>query len=430
MAKARCSDSYVLAANEAVQLHGGIDITDEHDTGFFMQPARACELNFGDVAHFRERYAQLNGYSTPCVDRGPRARFDPLHQPAVQAKHRPLFARPRATRRLRPVKAMLCKAFGPPESLVLEEQPQKPLGPGQVRIAVHAAGVNFPDVLMIQGKYQFKPPFPFAPGAEVAGQVTEVAPDVTTVKVGERVMAMVGAGGFADEAIAAAVSCMTLPKSMDYTVAAGFSMTYGTSYYALVQRAQMQPGEVLLVHGAAGGVGTAAVDIGKKLGAKIIATGGSDEKLARIAKHYGIEHTINYKTETNWKEKVRAITGGKGADVVYDAVGGELLETSLRCLNWNGRVLVIGFAGGDIPKVPANLVLLKSASLIGVFWGAWLGREPDVNRKNFQTMFEWYEAGALKPIISHTFPLPRAADALNCVINREVVGKCVITTGR
>ncbi|HEX7476275.1 MAG TPA: NADPH:quinone oxidoreductase family protein [Polyangiales bacterium] len=328
------------------------------------------------------------------------------------------------------MKAMLCKAFGPPESLVLEEQPSKPLGPGQVRIAVHAAGVNFPDVLMIQGKYQFKPPFPFAPGAEVAGEVVEVAPDVTSVQKGERVMAMIGAGGFADEAIAAAVSCMQLPKSMDYVVAAGFSMTYGTSYYALVQRAQLKSGEVLLVHGAAGGVGTAAIDLGKKLGAKIIATGGSDDKLARIAKHYGLEHTINYQTEPAWKDRVKAITAGRGADVVYDAVGGDLLESSLRCVNWNSRVLVIGFAGGEIPKIPANLVLLKGASLIGVFWGAWLGREPQVNRANFQTMFEWYEAGTLKPIVSHTFPIERAADALNCVIRREVVGKCVITTGR
>lgn len=328
------------------------------------------------------------------------------------------------------MKAMLCKAFGPPESLVLEELPAPALTAGQVRIAVHAAGVNFPDVLMIQGKYQFKPPFPFAPGAEVAGEVLEVAPDVTGVKVGERVMAMVGAGGFADEAIAAANACMTLPKSMDYATAAGFSMTYGTSCYALMQRAQLKAGETLLVHGAAGGVGTAAVDIGKILGAKIIATGGSDEKLARIAKHYGVEHVLNYKSDTKWRESVKALTGGQGADVVYDSVGADVLEQSLRCVAWNGRILIIGFAGGDIPKIPANLILLKNASLVGVFWGAWLGREPDVNRKNFAQMFEWYEAGKLKPIVSHQFPLDRAGDALNAIINREVVGKCVITMGR
>jgi NADPH:quinone reductase len=328
------------------------------------------------------------------------------------------------------MKAMLCKAFGPPESLVLEELPSPALSAGQVRIAVHAAGVNFPDVLMIQGKYQFKPPFPFAPGAEVAGEILEVAPDVTSPNVGDRVMALVGAGGFADEAVAAAGACIPLPKSMDYVTGAGFQMTYGTSYYALVQRAQLHAGETLLIHGAAGGVGTAAIDIGRNLGAKIIATGGSDEKLARVAKHYGVEHVINYRTTPNWRDTLKAMTGGLGPNVVYDAVGAELLEPSIRSVAWNGRILVIGFAGGDIPKIPANLLLLKSAALIGVFWGAWLGREPHVNRANFETMFEWHAAGKLAPIVSHTFPLERASDALNAIIHREVVGKCVITTGR
>jgi NADPH2:quinone reductase len=327
------------------------------------------------------------------------------------------------------MKAMLCTAFGPPESLVLEELPSKPLASGQVRILVHAAGVNFPDVLMIEGKYQFKPPFPFAPGSEVAGEVVETAPDVESPKRGDRVMATVGFGGFADEAVALAASCMVLPASMNYVTAAGFSMTYGTSYYALVQRAALLPGEVLLVHGAAGGVGSAAIDIGRNLGAKLIATGGSDEKLARIAQQYGVEHVINYRTQPNWKDKVKELTMANGANVVYDAVGGDVLENSLRCVSWNGRVLVIGFASGEIPKVPANLVLLKNCSLVGVFWGAWLGREPAVNRKNFATMFAWHEAGKLKPIVSHTFPLAQAKDALYALINREVVGKCVITTG-
>jgi NADPH2:quinone reductase len=326
------------------------------------------------------------------------------------------------------MKAMLCKAFGPPESLVLEELPSKPLPVGQVRILVHAAGVNFPDVLMIAGKYQFKPPFPFAPGSEVAGEVIETAPDVATPKRGDRVMAMVGAGGFADELVAPAGACMVLPASMDYVTAAGFSMTYGTSYYALVQRAAIQPGEFLLVHGAAGGVGTAALDIGRNLGAKLIATGGDDKKLERVAAQYGVEHVINYRNEPNWKDKVKALTMSQGADVIYDAVGGEILENSLRCVSWNGRVLVIGFASGEIPKVPANLVLLKNASLVGVFWGAWLARDPAVNRKNFATMFAWHEANKLKPIVSHTFPLAQAKDALYALIHREVVGKCVITT--
>lgn len=326
------------------------------------------------------------------------------------------------------MKAMLCKAFGPPESLVLEEIPSKPLAAGQVRIHVRAAGVNFPDVLMIQGKYQFKPPFPFAPGSEVAGEVIETAPDVESPKRSDRVMAMVGSGGFADEALAPASACMVLPASMDYVTAAGFSMTYGTGYYALAQRAVLMPGEVLLVHGASGGVGTAALDIGRNLGARLIATGGSDEKLERVARHYDVEHVLNYRTYPNWKDRVKELTMAEGANVIFDPIGGEMLENSLRCVSWNGRVLVIGFASGEIPRVPANLVLLKGASLVGVFWGAWLERERDVNRKNFATMFAWHEAGKLKPIVSHTFPLARAKDALYAIINREVVGKCVITT--
>lgn len=328
------------------------------------------------------------------------------------------------------MKALLCKAFGPVDSLSYEDAPSKPLGPGQVRIGIHAAGVNFPDVLMVQGKYQFKPPFPFAPGSEVAGEVLEVAPDVSSPKPGDRVIAMIGSGGFAEEAIAVAAACMPIPANMDYATAAGFSMTYGTSAYALWQRANLSAGEVLLVHGAAGGVGTAAIDIARNLGAKIIATGGSDDKLARLTEHYGVEHVVNYKTEPNWKDRVKELTQGKGADVIYDAVGGDVLEASLRCVNWNGRVLVIGFAAGDIPKIPANLVLLKNCSLVGVFWGAWVAREPGENRKNFAKLFALYEAGKLAPIVSHSFPLERAKDALHAIVNREVVGKAVITTGR
>jgi len=328
------------------------------------------------------------------------------------------------------MKAVLCRAFGPPESLVLEEIPSKSLGAGQVRIAVHAAGVNFPDLLMVQGKYPFKPPFPFAPGSEVAGEVVEVAPDVRSPKLGDRVLAMLGLGGFADEVVTAAQTCMVLPKRMDYVTAAGFSMSYGTSYYALVQRGQLQSGEVLLVHGASGGVGTAALDIGRQLGARSIATGGSDEKLQQVAQHYGVEHVINYRTQPRWLDRVKELTLAQGADVIFDAVGGELLEDSLRCVAWNGRVLVIGSAGGEIPRVPANLVLVRNSALVGVYWGAWVSREREANRQNFATLFEWYEAGKLKPIVSHTVPLARAKDALNALAQRQIVGKCVITTGR
>jgi NADPH2:quinone reductase len=326
------------------------------------------------------------------------------------------------------MKAIVCKSFGPPESLTLEELPSRALGAGQVRVAVHAAGVNFPDVLMIEGKYQFKPPFPFVPGSEIAGEVIEVGADVTTPKVGDRVMALVSVGGFSDEAIAAAHSCMVLPERMDYVTAAGFSMTYGTSYYALVQRGNLKSGEVLLVHGAAGGVGTAALDIGKNLGARLIATGGNDQKLERVAQQYGVEHVINYKTTPNWKDKVKELTLAQGADVIYDAVGGEVLEKSLRCVAWDGRVLVIGFASGEIPKLAANLVLLKNASLVGVFWGAWVSRARESNRANFETMFQWYNEGKLKPIVSHTFPLTQVKDALYAIVQRQVVGKCVIIT--
>jgi NADPH2:quinone reductase len=328
------------------------------------------------------------------------------------------------------MKAILCKAFGPPESLVLEELPSKALGAGQVRIAVHAAGVNFPDVLTVQGKYQFMPPFPFVPGSEVAGEVVETAPDVRTPKVGDRVMATVGVGGYAEEVVTAWNTCMILPSRMDYATAAGFSMTYGTSYYALVQRAKLKAGEVLLVHGASGGVGTAALDIGRNLGARLIATGGDHEKLERVSQQYGVENVINYRTQPNWHDKVKEITLAEGADVIYDAVGADMLEQSLKCVAWNGRVLVVGFAAGEIPKVPANLVLLKNASLVGVYWAAWVSRERESNRENFATMFAWYEAGKLKPLVSETFPLARAKDALNAIVQRQIVGKCVITTGR
>ncbi|MET0385894.1 MAG: NADPH:quinone oxidoreductase family protein, partial [Polyangiales bacterium] len=245
-----------------------------------------------------------------------------------------------------------------------------------------------------------------------------------------RVVATVAVGGFADEIVTGWINCTVIPNEMDYVTAAGFSMTYGTSYYALVQRANLQAGEVLLVHGASGGVGSAALDIGRNLGARLIATGGNDDKLARVAQQYGVEHVINYRTTPNWKDKVKELTLAQGADVIYDAVGNDVLESSIRCAAWNGRVLVIGFAGGEIPKIPANLVLLKNASLVGVFWGAWVVREREQNRSNFATMFEWYAAGKLKPIVSHTFPLAKTADALHALTQRQVVGKCVITTGR
>jgi NADPH:quinone reductase len=328
------------------------------------------------------------------------------------------------------MKAVLCKSYGPPESLSFEEIDSPPLARGGVRIGVHACGVNFPDVLIIKGEYQFKPPFPFSPGAEVSGVVLEVGSDVKDFAVGDRVIGMTGWNGFAEEVVVDAMKCLKMPAQMDFAAAAALPMTYGTSYHALVQRAQLAAGETLLVHGATGGVGTAAVEIGELLGARVIATAGSDEKLQALQKLYGVEHVINYRTNTAWRERVKELTNGNGADVIYDPVGGDVFEQSLRCINWNGRLLVVGFAGGPIPSAKANLILLKGCSVVGVFWGAFSAREPEVNRKNFAQLMTWYEQGSLKPAISHRFPLERAADALNAIVRREVVGKAVLLTSR
>jgi NADPH2:quinone reductase len=323
------------------------------------------------------------------------------------------------------MRAVLCKAYGPPESLVVEEIESPPLFPAGVRVRVHAAGVNFPDVLMIKGEYQFKPPFPFSPGAEVAGVVTEVGADVTNVNVGDRVIAMCGAGGFAEEVVVGANGVLPMPDEMDFVIGAGLTLTYGTSAYALMQRADLKAGETLLVHGASGGVGLSAVEIGRAMGAMVIGTGGDDEKL-KVALEHGCDHVINYRN-TEFKDEVKALTDGKGADVIYDAVGGDVFDQSLRCIAWDGRLLVIGFASGRIPAPPANLILLKSCSVVGVFWGAWSAREPAANRANLDKVVEWWRQGTLRPHVSHTFPLEKTSDALYAVINRQVVGKAVIT---
>jgi NADPH:quinone reductase len=329
-----------------------------------------------------------------------------------------------------PMKAVLCKEYGPPESLVVEEVEAPRASPGMVRVAVHAAGVNFPDVLIIKGEYQFKPPMPFSPGAEVAGVVLETGDDVTSVAVGDRVIGMTGWNGFAEEVLVPEVKCLKMPESMDFETGAAFSMTYGTSYHALVDRGRLAAGETLLVHGASGGVGSAAVEIGKALGAKVIASGGNRKKLEKLEELYGLDGVVTYGEEPALKDQVKALTGGAGADVIYDAVGGEVFEQSLRCINWNGRLLVVGFASGTIPSAKANLILLKGCSVVGVFWGAFTARESEKNAANFRRLFELFEAGKLKPHVSHRFPLERAADALNALVAREVVGKAILTTGR
>ncbi len=324
------------------------------------------------------------------------------------------------------MRAIVCEQHGPPESLVLKEIDPPEIGPGKARVAVHACGVNFPDTLIIENKYQFKPALPFTPGGEVAGEVTEVGEGVTGVKVGDRVIAMTGWGGFAEEVVADAGALIPMPEGMDYATAAGFTMTYGTSLYALKQRGQLKKGETLLVLGAAGGVGLAAVELGAVMGARVIAAASTDEKLA-VCREHGAAETINYTTE-NLKERTKELTGGLGADVIYDAVGGDAFDQAIRCINWQGRLLIIGFASGRIPELPVNLALLKGCQIVGVFWGAFTGREPEENARNTAELAKLYSEGKLKPHISATYPLEKAADALYGLINREAKGKIILTT--
>ncbi len=322
------------------------------------------------------------------------------------------------------MKAVLCKAFGPPESLVIEDiEPLKP-GKGQVVISVKACGVNFPDTLIIQGKYQSKPPFPFIPGSEVAGIVKDLGEGVNTVSVGSRVIAFTGVGGFAEEVIADAAGLIPMPRSMDFTTASAFVMTYGTSHHALKDRAQLKQGETLLVLGAAGGVGLAAVEIGKVMGAHVIAAASSDEKL-EICKQHGADEVINYATG-DLKERIKQLTGGKGVDVAFDPVGGDYSEPVLRSMAWGGRFLVIGFAAGDIPRIPLNLPLLKVYSIVGVFWGSFMERDPKHGQENLMELLTWFAKGKLKPHVSATYSLEHVADALNDLMERKVTGKAVL----
>ncbi len=322
------------------------------------------------------------------------------------------------------MKAVLCKTYGPPESLVLEDVEPLKSGRGQVVIGVKACGVNFPDTLIIQGKYQFKPPMPFSPGSEVAGVVKETGAGIEHVKVGDHVIAFTGHGGFAEEVLAEAVQLIPMPKGMDFTIASAFVLTYGTSHYALKDRAQLKPGETLLVLGAAGGVGLAAVEIGKVMGARVIAAASSDEKL-EVCKQHGADEVINYSSE-DLRERLKELTSGEGVDVVYDPVGGNYSEAALRGMAWGGRFLVIGFTTGEIPRIPLNLTLLKGCSIVGVFWGSFTARDPKRGQEHLQELLTWFETGKIKPLISATYPLSRAADALNDIMNRKVTGKVVL----
>jgi len=324
------------------------------------------------------------------------------------------------------MKAVLCKQYGPPESLTFEELPSPRAGPGEVVVAVKAASVNFPDVLIIQNKYQFKPPLPFSPGSELAGVVKEAGTGVTNFKPGDKVIAFTTYGAFAEEVKTEAARLLPLPEGMDFASGAAFLLTYGTSDHALRDRGGLRAGETLLVLGAAGGVGLAAIEIGKALGARVIACASSDEKLA-ICREHGADAGINYATQ-DLRERVKALTDGRGVDVVYDAVGGPYTEPAFRSLAWRGRLLVVGFTAGEIPKLPLNLALLKGASVVGVFWGDFTRREPREFADSVRQLERWFREGKLRPHVSQTFPLHQAAEALKLMAARQVKGKVVLTT--
>ncbi|MBK5006661.1 NADPH:quinone oxidoreductase family protein [Pseudomonas sp. S60] len=323
------------------------------------------------------------------------------------------------------MKALLCKTLGPASGLVLEEVASPLPKPNEVLLDVRAAGVNFPDTLIIEGKYQFQPALPFSPGGEAAGVVAAVGEKAGAFKVGDRVMALTGWGAFAEQVAVPAYNLLPIPAGMDFTTAAAFGMTYGTSMHALHQRGRLQPGETLLVLGASGGVGLAAVEIGKAMGARVIAAASSAEKLA-VAKAAGADELIDY-SAGSLREEIKRLTGGNGVDVIYDPVGGELFEQAVRGLAWNGRLLVVGFASGVIPQLAANLVLLKGAAVLGVFWGAFAQRQPQDNAANFQQLFAWYAEGKLNPLVSHIYPLAEAGAAIDKLGQRQAVGKLVVS---
>ena len=324
------------------------------------------------------------------------------------------------------MKAVLCKQYGPPESLTIEELPSPTAGAGEVVVTVKAASVNFPDVLIIQNKYQFKPPLPFSPGSELAGVVKEVGSGVSGWKPGDRVIAFTTYGAFAEEVKTEAARLLPLPAGMDFVTGAAFLLTYGTSDHALRDRGALKAGESLLVLGAAGGVGLAAIEIGSALGARVIAAASSEAKLA-VCREHGADATINYATE-DLRKRIQALTEGRGVDVVYDPVGGAYSEAAFRSLAWRGRLLVVGFAAGEIPKLPLNLALLKGAAAVGVFWGDFARREPQIFAESVSQLTRWYAEGRLRPHVSQTLPLAKAAEALKLLASREAKGKLVLTT--
>jgi len=323
------------------------------------------------------------------------------------------------------MKAWRVNEWCEPEQMTLDEVPEPEPGPGEVRIENRAAALNFYDILMIQGKYQVKPPLPFTPGSEVAGIVDALGPGVTTLSVGDRVQAIVSTGGFGQYSLAPADKTFRIPDAMGFEEASAMIVIYQTSYFALKNRTTLGAGEWLLVHAGAGGVGLSAMQIGKALGARVIATAGSREKLD-FCLSQGAEHALNYREE-GWAEQVKKITGGRGADVIYDPVGGDIFDLSTKCIASEGRLLVIGFAGGRIPSIAANRILLKNISVIGCYWGGYLEHHPQFMPEAQAELFKMYEAGRINPVVSRAYPLEEAASALRALAGRETYGKVVLT---
>jgi NADPH2:quinone reductase len=322
------------------------------------------------------------------------------------------------------MKALLCTELGPFERLSVQDVPSPRPGPGQVVVDVKASSVNFPDALMVKGLYQVKPPLPFSPGAEVAGVVKETGEGVERFEAGDRVAGLCGWGGFAEEALVPADQLIPLPPEMDFAVAAAFGLTYGTSLHALQDCARLQAGETLLVLGAGGGVGSAAVELGKLMGARVIAAASSDDKLA-VCRRLGADETIDYGRE-DLRERLKAIAGPRGVDVVLDPVGGPLAETALRATAWGGRFLVVGFASGEIPRIPLNLALLKERAILGVYWGDWARQDRAGHARNVALLMKWLAGGSLRPAISERVTLADAPGALARIHGRQVTGKVVV----
>jgi len=325
------------------------------------------------------------------------------------------------------MKALLCEAFGPIDTLVVKDIPSPVPGPKQLLIKVKAAAVNFPDALMVQGLYQVKPPLPFTPGAEISGIVKSVGAEVKHYKAGDRIIALTSTGGFAEECIVESAKAMPLPAGMEFDTGAALVLTYCTSLHALKDCGHLKVGETLVVLGAAGGVGISAIEIGKAMGARVIAAASSDDKL-ELCRKVGADDTVNYSTENPMylRDRINELTGGKGADVVYDPVGGPYTEPAVRALAWRGRLLIIGFAAGEIPKIPLTLALLKERSLVGVYWGDSTKHDPAGHLANLHQLHQWFAAGKIRPVVSEHFPLSAAKDAIAKIANRQVKGKIVV----